>query len=349
MQQVLVIGDGILGRLICGALRDAGAKVTQVVGRAPRASDASLVWLNVSSASDEAYARLRLASMRRWQELAEKQAAPVDVMGALLWEDGLDAGQEAARLSAMGWRAEAVDGPRFAQLAPGVVPPPDEALYLPDEAACDPADIMDWAGGCLQGVTRLHAEVQALVDSGGRITGVRLSDGGTVAADHVVIAAGVGCVDLLSPLGIEVPLRHAPGMLFRTAPVARVTGPVQATPVTDFWQDAQGRLIVATAWDEVLNDAAPQAALDTLDRLRALMPGIGTPAIETLSERNRPVPADGFPLVGGVMPGATLVVTHSGMTLAPVLADCIAAEVTEVAPPHDLSPFRPARLCKGLA
>ena len=50
------------------------------------------------------------------------------------------------------------------------------------------------------------AAVQELMFEGGRVTGVRLAAGATVAAGSVVVAAGPWSVDLLAPLGIDLPI-----------------------------------------------------------------------------------------------------------------------------------------------
>ena len=58
-----------------------------------------------------------------------------------------------------------------------------------------------------QGATvRQGAAVQELLHDGGRATGVRLADGSTVSAGSVVVAAGAWSVDLLAPLGVDLPI-----------------------------------------------------------------------------------------------------------------------------------------------
>lgn len=43
----------------------------------------------------------------------------------------------------------------------------------------------------------------------------------------------------------------------------------------------------------------------------------------------RPMPQDGLPIVGFARPGLYTVVSHSGITLGPLLADLVSAEMTE--------------------
>jgi glycine/D-amino acid oxidase-like deaminating enzyme len=57
------------------------------------------------------------------------------------------------------------------------------------------------------------------------------------------------------------------------------------------------------------------------------------------------MPADGFSIVGTVAerPGLYLCVTHSGVTLAPLLSELVTSEITSGQPDPRLADFRPAR------
>jgi sarcosine oxidase subunit beta len=63
------------------------------------------------------------------------------------------------------------------------------------------------AGRRLGARVRQGARVSELLVGDGRVTGVRLADGSTIAAGTVVVAAGPWSVGLLAPLGIAVPIR----------------------------------------------------------------------------------------------------------------------------------------------
>ncbi|MEM6619774.1 MAG: FAD-binding oxidoreductase, partial [Pseudomonadota bacterium] len=161
-------------------------------------------------------------------------------------------------------------------------------------------------------------------------------------ADRILIAAGCGTPALLAGLGHPVPLRDAPGMLMRTNPLPPVAGPVLASPGMDFWQGTDGRILVATGTADTLTTAPEVAAERALDRLRARLPGLDI-RLEHLGLWHRPIPEDGLPAVGEVAPGVHVAVMHSGMTLGPIVADCIAAEVLGHSAPYDLAPYRPGR------
>jgi sarcosine oxidase, subunit beta len=54
---------------------------------------------------------------------------------------------------------------------------------------------------------RQGAKVTEVLASGDKVTGVRLADGSTVSAPNVVVAAGPWSVELVRPLGIDLPVR----------------------------------------------------------------------------------------------------------------------------------------------
>ncbi|NBO21116.1 MAG: ABC transporter substrate-binding protein [Rhodobacteraceae bacterium] len=70
------------------------------------------------------------------------------------------------------------------------------------------------------------------------------------------------------------------------------------------------------------------------------------PRIAEIRLGRRPVPQDGLPLLGGLpgFGGATLAVTHSGVTLAPLIGRLLAREILFGEESALLAPFRPLRL-----
>ncbi len=61
-------------------------------------------------------------------------------------------------------------------------------------------------------------------------------------------------------------------------------------------------------------------------------------AVERIEVAARPFPADGHPIIDVAAPGLYVVATHSGMTLAPAVAELAAAELAA----WDVGAGRPA-------
>jgi glycine/D-amino acid oxidase-like deaminating enzyme len=75
------------------------------------------------------------------------------------------------------------------------------------------------------------------------------------------------------------------------------------------------------------------------------LPSLADAPIEKLRLCLRPVPEDGYPAVGPVpgCPDVYAAVTHSGVTLGPLLGRLVAQEVLDGVPADLLEPYRPVR------
>ena len=335
----LIIGGGVIGAAIAARLsRSHHVTIVDAGVDADNASQGSLAWLNACSSADADYARLREKSLALWRTLATEQGCPVRMDGSLMW--GGDMGETARFLSAQGQYVENIGPETFKTLAPGVATPPASALYARDEGMADPLKITDWL---LQraGAEVIKGAVAALIYDDYRVTGAALTDGQSLTADEVIVAAGCGTPALIAPLGVSIAMKSAPGVLIHTSPAPHQTTPVVATPELDFWQRTDGRMLIATGVDAYMTGAVEDAVAAALDALQMLMPGATGVTVEQVITRNRPIPADGFPALGrpvGVA-GVYAVATHSGMTLAPIIAEAVAADLAGAPAPHDLRPY----------
>jgi glycine/D-amino acid oxidase-like deaminating enzyme len=107
-----------------------------------------------------------------------------------------------------------------------------------------------------------------------------------------------------------------------------------------------GLVLEADDIDAGIDDAVPAdrveaAGAGLLARARTLIPGLSAD-IAGVRRCVRPLPVDGYPLVGPQLPGLYTVVTHSGITLAPHLAELVGREV-HGRPAEELAPYRPDR------
>ncbi|MEB3963121.1 FAD-dependent oxidoreductase, partial [Streptomyces kunmingensis] len=84
-------------------------------------------------------------------------------------------------------------------------------------------------------------------------------------------------------------------------------------------------------------------------RAGAVLPGLARARIEDARIGVRPIPSDGLPLVGEVpgAPGLYHLVSHSAVTLAPVLGRLAARELTTGRSAAELAPYRPDRAVPG--
>lgn len=350
--RILIVGAGIIGAALAHRLASLGARVTVVEGIAPAAmaTGRSFGWINASFHLSSDHYRLRLAAMAAHRALAVELGLPQTAQGCL-WFEAMDHGLDRlhADLTALGYPCQAISRAEVARMEPALAHPPERALVFPTESARDPAALTKalLAAASAKGATVLTGlPVSALLAKGGTVTGIT-TGAGAIMADHVILATGTGTPDLLAPLGLTFPMLHRPGAIFRSQPLAPMLTHILVSPRLEIRQDAQGRLLAPTAaahqGDRSTSLSPPDTLIqDTLTHLRALLPQANIRP-DGLRIAERPVPGDGLPAIGPVLPGLSMAVMHSGATLAPEAANLLAAEVMGQGDQPALAPFRPAR------
>ncbi|HEY2375900.1 MAG TPA: FAD-dependent oxidoreductase [Gemmatimonadaceae bacterium] len=93
---------------------------------------------------------------------------------------------------------------------PGLAPNVKTALHVRRAGWMNAIALGDWMlkRAAVAGVTFVRDRVTSFATEGGRVRGVRLASGATLATNRVAIAAGPGLPDLLRLLDLELPLFH---------------------------------------------------------------------------------------------------------------------------------------------
>jgi glycine/D-amino acid oxidase-like deaminating enzyme len=351
MEKFVIIGAGLIGAALAFQLARSGRAVTLIEAGLPAhaASGRSFGWINASFALSEAHFALRVAGMAAHERLVEVLPSHHRASGCLWWEEaGAAFDATAARLQAAGYPLERLTQAGVLAREPALRTPPEEALFFPAEGWVDAAALTRalLAASGAQVLSGVSAQVVA---TAGKVTGVSTALG-FIAADQVVIAAGIGAPALLAPLGLTLPMLHRPGLMLRTAPVGLRLAHILAAPEQEIRQDAEGCLLAPAAAfhqsDEGGNLADPLGQAEAaLARIAALL-GVSELRAARVVQAERPVPGDGLPVVGAVpgVAGLWLSVMHSGVTLAAIAAEGLAGEMAGQGVLPVLQPFRPARL-----
>jgi len=105
---------------------------------------------------------------------------------------------------------------------------------------------------------------------------------------------------------------------------------------------------LAASASHVAVDADASSAQSLLDRAGVYLPSLSSNEQITARRCLRPMPADGLPIVGAFpgLKGVYLLVTHSGITLGPLLAQLLADEIVTGRISPWLERYRPDRLAK---
>ena len=333
---VLVVGAGIIGASTAWHLARAGARVTVVDSTEPGgiSTQNSWAWINASWGNPEPYFRLRLRAISEWHRL-EREVPELRVawVGSLLWElppERLRSFQ--LEHTAWGYDVRLVDRAHVQQLEPHLAHPPEMAVHAPTEGAVEPLAAV-WAlltaAQSLGATVISNNRVRSLNLRGVRVVGVETSDG-PLDADEVVVAAGIGTKDLVAGVGFILPITGSPALLVRTQPHPKRLNRLVMSPAMQLRQTSDGRLLAAVGFHPRGDDAdGAKAAAAALDAMRGMIRSDTLLLPEAHVVGVRPIPKDGFPVLGRItgISGLYVAVMHSGITLAPVIGRCIADEI----------------------
>ena len=348
-QSVLIIGAGIVGASLAFQLGRQGAKVTVLEAGQPAnaASGRSFGWINASFYANPAHHRLRAESIASHHRLhALLPDAPYRWQSALWFGDDAGVDRMQADLAALDYPVRALTAAEVATHEPSLAQRPQQALSLPAEGAVDAAALTKALLAASGARVLAGLAAKSLIDKAGRISGARTPIG-PFLADHTILAAGIATPGLLAPLDLNLPMLTRPGQLIHTQPVPFRLNHILVTPDQEIRQDITGRLLAPAIANHQADDAEaianPAADVQaTLIRLRTLFdhPAL---ALDRATIGHRPVPADGLPVIGQAMPGLSLAVMHSGVTLAAVVAEALTREIIGQGDHPLLADFRPQR------
>lgn len=352
--RVTVVGAGLVGAALAQAFSARGAAVTVIESARPAAlaSGSSFGWINASFYANPAHHHLRAAAMEAHHRLESVLGLTLHRWTGTLWweEQGAGFDKMSADLTALGYPVREVGAAEIATLEPALPTPPSRALIFATEGAVDPALLTEalLAAAADKGAqVWLGMPVTGVVEVAGRVTGVTTAQG-QVEADMVILATGCATPALLAPLGLTLPMLSRPGVILRTRPIAQRLNHILVTPDQEIRQDEAGRLLAPCAAShqgdasESITTPPADLAAAALARMAALL---GTDLhLDRVSLAYRPVPGDGLPVVGIVQPGLALAVMHSGITLAPLVAELLAGEVMGEETSPLLEDFQPSRL-----
>lgn len=335
-KQVVVVGAGIIGASIAWHLTAAGARVTIVdaMGGGGLATPNSFAWINASWGNPEQYFRLRIRAMAEWRRLA------ADVPRIpLAWTGGLCFDLPPAELEAYarehgswGYGIRPVNRDEAQRIEPRLVDLPEFALHIAEEGAVEPqasAEIL-LDDAVLRGARfEPHTSVTALLERAGKVSGI-VAGATTLSADEVVLAAGVATPLLAATAGIGVPLNAPAGLLVHSRPYGRLLNGLVMSPRLHMRQTAEGRIVSSADFAGGDPGSDPAATAEALFAdTKAMLRGAADLQLDFHTVGYRPMPADGFPIVGRPTGkrGLYLAVTHSGITLAPALGRFVADEI----------------------
>ncbi len=366
--KVITVGAGVLGVSVARqlALRGEDVVLLDRRGAGTGTTATTFAWINSYRRLAPDYHRLGLAGMREHNRLAEQLggAPTYFASGALQWADSSSEqwlADNVERLQALDYPAHFITREQAARIAGDLRIPatitsiahfPSEGYVLPDLFL---QNLL--ADAERHGARYAIGQVVAIEDKP-RGASVTLTGGEVLTADRVILAAGRWSPRLAAQAGITIPMVTGIG---RGSPTVGLLGYARSprvdlrcvvhSPGLNLRPSADGHTVLQAldlnGYIDPENPPSPDGDIArTLSRrFSALLPDPdGQPRFD-LRVGLRSLPIDGHTIAGYPSTQSRLycLVSHSGITLAPILGRLVAAEVATDQEQDLLQAFRPTR------
>lgn len=358
--RVLVVGGGVIGLLSAYQLADAGQEV-QVLDQGEVGREASWAGGGIVSPLYPWRYSPAVTALAHWSQdfypqlgkrlLAETGIDPEVHVTGLYWLDLDDEAEALAWAKREGRPLSAVDIQSVYDAVPPLGPGFSHAVYMSGVANVRNPRLLKSLRAALvrmPNVTLMeNTAVNGFIREGKRIVGVD-TGAGKLHADRVVVAAGAWSGELLSTLGLELPVKPMKGemILFKCAedflPRMVLAKGRYAIPRRD------GHILVGSTLEDAGFDKTPTE--EALESLRAsaieLLPALADAEVVKHWAGLRPGSPEGIPYIGPVpgFEGLWLNCGHfrNGLVLAPASCQLFADLMLGREPIIDPAPYAPA-------
>jgi glycine/D-amino acid oxidase-like deaminating enzyme len=355
--KVAVIGAGIVGSSVAYRLSEDGAEVVMIDGAEPGSgtTSTSFAWVNANNKLPRDYFELNVAGMREHVRLRDELGGDwLYSTGNLIWAaDEEDLEGRVERLRSWSYAAEMLPASTVTEnLEPGAALPDLRISHFPEESWVDAPALTRRLveAATSNGAHSIFGDAVRGIEVEGEGVTLHLESGDVFHADAVVNATGAKASSVAEMVGRELPLDVFPGLLVRVAVPGEPLRHLMHTPRINVRPDGPGYVLLHhDSVDEQLTDdfAGTEDPLcaELLKRARLVLPALAEAEVVEVRFGMRPVPADGHSCVGSLsgIPGYSEAVTHSGVTLAPLIGRLLAREILTGEIDPLIAPFRADR------
>ena len=366
-KKIVIVGAGIIGATLGYHLSQRkGITVTLLERDVPGAgaSGHSFAWANAFGKAPRDYHTLNRRSLDMWYRLAHHLDADIGIHygGEMRWENNpqraAQLGERIQQIQAWGYPCRLITADEMLALEPHLHPGAVLAASLSEADIHIETDT--FIDVCLQRASEADAVVHAqtsvtgFVIRNGSIAAVKTTHG-EFPCDVVVLASGVQTTELASLVQVNIPQQRSPGIVIKTTPCAEVlhnVAIIHAPSIDEHHQHlhlrqlADGSLRIGQGTQEGINrDDSQQHADALLARAKTYLSAIADAKAIPTPVGYRPMPLDGFPVLGftASVPNLYITLMHSGVTLAPLVGEMATLEIVDSAEVDWFAPYRPDR------
>ena len=361
--RIVVIGAGIVGSAIAFHLSRRGAEVTLLDSDEPGlgASSHSFAWINAFGKEPRHYNELNRRSLDTWDRYARLLDTDIGLRwgGQLTWtstdKDAEWLKENVSKLQSWGYVARMIDERELACLESGLRPGRVTAAATSENDGHVPgtkaAQVAARRVKELGGTVRSKTPAVGFDISNGRIASVQ-TEVSSIECDGVVLAAGVAATELAAHANVNVPQYESPGVIVKTNPMPQIiesASVLYAPPISESQpeihvrQGTDGVVMIGEGSQESLaRDDSQEHADRLLSRATQYLPALASARAVPVPVGYRPMPLDEMPILGFTekVPNLYIALTHSGITLAPLIGEFATMEILDGARIDLLDPFR---------
>ena len=374
--KIVIVGAGVIGAAIAYHLSQRNGIAVTVLERdvsGTGASGHSFAWVNAFGKEPRDYHTLNRRSLDMWYRLAHQLDADIGIHygGEMRWENdpqrATQLRQRIRQIQTWGYPCRLITRDEILALEPHLHPGTVSAASFSEADIHIETD--RFIDVCLQRArergTVVHPQtcVTGFVIRNGSVAAIKTSDA-EFPCDAVVLASGVQTTELASLAKTHIPQQRSPGIVIKTTSCAEILHNVAvihapgSPPVTGKGQkdenyqslhlrqlsDRSLRIGQGTQ-EEINRDDSQQHADALLARARAYLPAIADAEAIPTPVGYRPMPLDGFPVLGftEAVQNLYIALMHSGVTLAPLVGEMATLEIADGARVDWFTPYRPER------
>lgn len=353
---VAVIGGGLVGAAVAWGLARRGRNVAMldegdVAYRASRGNFA-LVWVQSKGTGSSEYALWTRYSAGVWPQLADllREETGLDVclqqsggLHLLLSEREVESRANAIKRlhnqpGMVPFDYQMLDRTAVARMLPHVGPDVAGASFCPLDGHVNALRVLRALHVAFQkhgGSYFPECAVARIEPRGGEFRLHGADDAQTIAAQKIVLAAGLGNARLGPMVGLNVPVRPQRGQIMVTEKIA----PFMPYVVHTVRQTDEGSVMIADSVEEAGFDASVGSDVLAVEAERAIkmFPHLAKLNVVRCWAALRVMPKDGIPIYdqSQLCPGAFVATCHSGVTLAGAHALALPPWIDAGIPPSD--------------